>query len=1359
MTAGQRVYFDKLEPVAGLSWELVDAQNSKRFTLNLDAADPDPGLITFNSGGNATLTVYGRGDRTGTYRFKLWPETIQNFSIEVGDEVSDGDPDEGAGRVEVPGSQDVYAFPIAAGQTVFFDRLSDTPGLTWALKDPDGAQRFIGNLDAGTTDPVRVTFGTTGIAQLTVSSRSDATGPYRFKLWDVVDEAFAIAIGDTVSTGSPGAGAGLLGVPGAWDVYSIPVQAGQTVYFDRVSDAPGLSWRLVDAAGDERFNASMDAGVADPGNITFATAGTATLRVYGRGDATGGYAFKIWSALPNLLLQPASQTAPLGGLAIFRVLAESPGTPTYQWFRGTQVLTNQTGSVLTLTNLQAEDAGTYTVRVENQAGFVVSSEAILVVKEDAECVPVPEGLAALWSGDPRALELVHGVAGEFLNGATLTGGLVGDAFHFDGLDDAVRAPSSLLGTTFSKISMLAWIRPSSHGSGVDGYGRVVLAKTDTDGFALRVKDGSLQADLRLTGGNVSTTFSSTVLVLNEWSLVAVTYDGARVTGYVNGVPVGSVAASGGVRNTANSATAVMLGHEPTGGEVSAPGYAWHGAIDDAAVVGRALTGEELRVLFNSRGMGFCTLAPTLVLSRTSLDYDQGSPAVILDPLAVVADTDTSDLDGGVLTVRVLTGGAAGDRVELVAGGEGEDAVVLSDGEVRVGGRWVGTWSDGQGVGAELSVDLRAGSDALDVQRILRRVGYLFDGPVVAPSERVLEVVVDDGQGGVSVPGTLKVRVLPTNHAPVVTVFGPTEYTLAELTPLTVLFEGSDIDPGQTVSFSLDAGQPQGASIGASTGVLNWQPNEAQGPGVYTITVRGTDSAPNPASAAITLTVTVVETNQNPAISLPSPILTRDSLVEFTVSATDADLPTQSLSFSLGTGAPPGTSIDPTTGKVTWTIGSEIADGEYSIPIRVSDDGTPAGSATGSVIVRLDRRGPRVVAVSPLGAVSQPVNSIDVTFDSAIATSSVPASALAVTGGTARIPATSVTRLSDRVFRFGFSAPLGAGTYVVTINPAPRDLAGNSMDQDGDGRGGELVDDVYSAGLEILLPDLVAGNVATEGPVTAGEPFLVQWKLRNIGTGSVEGEWKERIILLPSGEMEQEVLLGEVTYSGALPAGGTVPRTALVILPGIPVSDVSVFVVTDSGGVIVEARDDNNHSEASEPVDVRIPNLVVEALMAPTEALFGQGIDVMWWVSNQGTAEAGAGWVDRVYLRKVGDAGSGILLWEQSRPLGSGKLSPGTLYTQPEPLVLNLPVGSGFEPGAYEIIILADATDEQVESVSTDNRKVSAPFEIAYPPLPDLVAVSVTGQPVLGSYGQPGEAFAVEWTVRNAGDQMASGPWV
>jgi len=69
-------------------------------------------------------------------------------------------------------------------------------------------------------------------------------------------------------------------------------------------------------------------------------------------------------------------------------------------------------------------------------------------------------------------------------------------------------------------------------------------------------------------------------------------------------------------------------------------------------------------------------------------------------------------------------------------------------------------------------------------------------------------------------------------------------------------------------------------------------------------------------------------------------------------AEDPDLPSQALSYSLEPGAPPGMTIDPVTGRLSWSTSEEHGPGSYPITIRVTDDGEPPQSATQTVIIQV-----------------------------------------------------------------------------------------------------------------------------------------------------------------------------------------------------------------------------------------------------------------------------------------------------------------------------------------------------------------------------------------------------------------------
>ena len=83
---------------------------------------------------------------------------------------------------------------------------------------------------------------------------------------------------------------------------------------------------------------------------------------------------------PSVTTDPQSQTVLVGQNANFNVLASGTFPLGYQWYYNTNtVLTNQTGSTLTVTNAQLTDAGGYSVIVSNAYGLATSAVAQLSV--------------------------------------------------------------------------------------------------------------------------------------------------------------------------------------------------------------------------------------------------------------------------------------------------------------------------------------------------------------------------------------------------------------------------------------------------------------------------------------------------------------------------------------------------------------------------------------------------------------------------------------------------------------------------------------------------------------------------------------------------------------------------------------------------------------------------------------------------------------------------------------------------------------------------------------------------------------------------------------------------------------------
>src|SRR5207244_2422200 len=126
-----------------------------------------------------------------------------------------------------------------------------------------------------------------------------------------------------------------------------------------------------------------------------------------------------------------------------------------------------------------------------------------------------------------------------------------------------------------------------------------------------------------------------------------------------------------------------------------------------------------------------------------------------------------------------------------------------------------------------------------------------------------------------------------NSPPVLAPIG--NKNLNEGSTLAFTATATDTDaPPQTLTFSLDAGAPAGASI-TTAGAFTWTPLEAQGPGVYPMTIRVTDSGSPIQSDFETITVTVNEVNSAPVLTpIGDKVGDEGTLITFTASASDGD---------------------------------------------------------------------------------------------------------------------------------------------------------------------------------------------------------------------------------------------------------------------------------------------------------------------------------------------------------------------------------------------------------------------------------------------------------------------------------------
>ncbi|MFT5194981.1 MAG: hypothetical protein ACI85U_001996 [Candidatus Promineifilaceae bacterium] len=296
----QDLFFEMIERngITQIDWLLQSPNGATVFQKSVFSNNES--VVHLDEGGTYTLTVGLDQDwgETGTYSFKIWDVPAPNkFAINVGDTVADGVPGAGAGNIETPGVQDIYTFNVDPNQELFFEMI-ERNGLTqtdWRLESSSGAvfqkSMFSGNQDV----PNLVD---SGVYTLTIGLDEDwgETGTYSFKVWDVpAPDQFVINIGDTVSNGVPGAGAGNIESPGRNDIYTFNATAGQQLQVNMLerNGLTQIDWQLSAPDDSVVFKSSLFSGNKGPFDISQTGVYTLTVGLDEDWGESGTYSFSV----------------------------------------------------------------------------------------------------------------------------------------------------------------------------------------------------------------------------------------------------------------------------------------------------------------------------------------------------------------------------------------------------------------------------------------------------------------------------------------------------------------------------------------------------------------------------------------------------------------------------------------------------------------------------------------------------------------------------------------------------------------------------------------------------------------------------------------------------------------------------------------------------------------------------------------------------------------------------------------------------------------------------------------------------------------------------------------------------------
>ena len=163
----------------------------------------------------------------------------------------------------------------------------------------------------------------------------------------------------------------------------------------------------------------------------------------------------------------------------------------------------------------------------------------------------------------------------------------------------------------------------------------------------------------------------------------------------------------------------------------------------------------------------------------------------------------------------------------------------------------------------------------------------------------------------------------------------------ELTTLNFTATASDFDlPADTLTFSLDAASIAAGMTITAGGDFSWTPIEAQGGTAPSVTITVTDSGTGNLIDSETFTITVNDLNTAPVLdSIGDQTINELATLNLTATATDSDLPADTLTFSLDAASIAAGMTITAGGDFSWTPTEAQGGTAPSVTITVTDSGT------------------------------------------------------------------------------------------------------------------------------------------------------------------------------------------------------------------------------------------------------------------------------------------------------------------------------------------------------------------------------------------------------------------------------------
>ncbi len=237
----------------------------------------------------------------------------------------------------------------------------------------------------------------------------------------------------------------------------------------------------------------------------------------------------------------------------------------------------------------AGSGGAYPITITASNGVGSDAQQSFTLNVTAAVCSAPPADAISWfAAEGNAKDLLGANDGSFTGTAAYAPGKVGQAFSFAGSSFvSVPANSGSLNLTGSAVTIEGWINPTAT-AGAVYFGKTQSGAND---YLLLLDAGQLTAIIKAGGSekivrgftDYPTNSMPLIPTPGQWTHLALTYDGALIKLYANGVQVGQDTKTG---NLAGSASPFNIGGR-TGS------LFFNGQIDEVDVYSRALEQSEI----------------------------------------------------------------------------------------------------------------------------------------------------------------------------------------------------------------------------------------------------------------------------------------------------------------------------------------------------------------------------------------------------------------------------------------------------------------------------------------------------------------------------------------------------------------------------------------------------------------------------------------------------------------------------------------------------------------------------------------------------------------------------------------------